>query len=43
MNFFERQAQARRNSSRLVLLFALAVLGIVCAVDFAAWVAYGIG
>ncbi|WP_394001215.1 M48 family metallopeptidase [Luteimonas sp. WGS1318] len=33
MNFFERQAQARRNSTRLVVLFALAVLGIVVAVD----------
>ncbi|MGO4552479.1 M48 family metallopeptidase [Lysobacter sp. 2RAF19] len=43
MNFFERQAAARRNSSRLVLLFALAVVGIVCAVDFAAWLAFGIG
>lgn len=42
MNFFERQAQARRNSSRLILLFALAVIGIVLAVDFAAWIAFGI-
>ena len=33
MNFFEHQAAARRNSSRLVLLFALAVAGIVIAVD----------
>ena len=33
MNFFERQAQARRASTRLVVLFALAVLGIVVAVD----------
>lgn len=33
MNFFERQAQARRSSSRLVLLFGLAVAGIVAAVD----------
>lgn len=31
MNFFERQRQARRNSSRLVTLFALAVGGIVVA------------
>ncbi len=43
MNFFERQAAARRSSSRLVVLFALAVIGIVCAVDFAAWLAYGVG
>ncbi len=35
MNFFEHQAAARRNSSRLVLLFALAVAGIVIAVDLA--------
>ena len=33
MNFFEHQAQARRSSTRLVLLFGLAVLGIVLAVD----------
>ena len=33
MNFFERQARARRNSSRLIVLFALAVLAIVVAVD----------
>ena len=42
MNFFERQAAARRNSSRLVVLFALAVVGIVLAVDFAAWLACGV-
>jgi Zn-dependent protease with chaperone function len=41
MNFFERQAQARRNTSRLVLLFALAVLGIVLAVDLAVLVVFG--
>jgi Zn-dependent protease with chaperone function len=39
MNFFERQAAARRASVRLVLLFALAVLCIVIAVDFVVWVA----
>ena len=43
MNFFERQAAARRNSTRLVVLFALAVLGIVLAVDFAAYLAFGGG
>ncbi|MFT4178245.1 MAG: M48 family metallopeptidase [Thermomonas sp.] len=37
MNFFEQQAAARRNSTRLVILFALAVAGIVAAVDLAAW------
>ena len=41
MNFFEHQAAARRTSSRLVILFALAVVGIVLAVDFAAWVVFG--
>ena len=33
MNFFERQDQARRQSKRLVLLFVLAVFGVVAAVD----------
>ncbi|MBL8262760.1 MAG: M48 family metallopeptidase [Xanthomonadaceae bacterium] len=37
MNFFERQATARRASLRLVFLFAFAVLGIVCAIDLLAW------
>ncbi len=41
MNFFEHQAQARRVSSRLVVLFALAVIGIVLAVDFAVVTAVG--
>ena len=36
MNFFERQAAARRASTWLVVLFALAVLGIMVAVDAAA-------
>jgi Zn-dependent protease with chaperone function len=35
MNFFEQQAQARRNSTRLVVLFALAVAGMVLAIDLA--------
>ena len=43
MNFFEQQAAARRTSIRLIVLFGLAVAGIVAAVDFAAWVAYGGG
>jgi Zn-dependent protease with chaperone function len=43
MNFFERQARARRASTRLTVLFALAVLGIVLAVDLAAWLAFGGG
>ncbi|RZA18602.1 MAG: peptidase M48 Ste24p [Lysobacteraceae bacterium] len=41
MNFFEHQAAARRTSSRLVILFALAVVGIVAAVDIATYVATG--
>jgi Zn-dependent protease with chaperone function len=41
MNFFEHQAAARRTSTRLVVLFALAVAGIVIAVDLAAYVAFG--
>lgn len=36
MNFFERQADGRRNSKILLVLFALAVIGIVVAVDAAA-------
>lgn len=39
MNFFEHQAAARRASTRLVLLFVLAVVGIVCAVDVAVLIA----
>ncbi len=46
MNFFEHQAAARKTSNRLVLLFALAVVGIVLAVDlvvFVALAAHGTG
>ncbi|GAA5004886.1 M48 family metallopeptidase [Pseudoluteimonas lycopersici] len=39
MNFFEHQAAARRTSAWLVALFALAVAGIVLAVDLVAWIA----
>ncbi len=35
MNFFEHQAAARRGAGRLIVLFSLAVLGIVLAVDAA--------
>ena len=35
MNFFEQQARARRSSTRLVVLFAMAVVGIVLAIDLA--------
>lgn len=41
MNFFEHQAAARRTSTRLVLLFALAVLCIVAAVDVVTAIAIG--
>ncbi len=37
MNFFEHQAAARRATSRLVLLFVLAVLCIVIALDAVVW------
>ena len=42
MNFFERQQQARTSSRRLVFLFALAVIGIVVAIDLAVWAALGV-
>ncbi len=41
MNFFEHQAQARRSSTRLVLLFALAVVAIVLAVNLAVMMVSG--
>lgn len=41
MNFFQRQAAARRRSTQLLLLFALAVIGIMAAV--AAGVAFAFG
>jgi Zn-dependent protease with chaperone function len=41
VNFFEHQAAARRASTRLVVLFALAVAGIVAAVDAVVFVAAG--
>lgn len=37
MNFFEQQAAARRSTSRLLLLFALAIAGVVLAVDLSFW------
>jgi Zn-dependent protease with chaperone function len=43
MNFFENQAAARSATTRLIVLFAMAVVGIVAAVDFAAWIAFGGG
>lgn len=41
MNFFEHQAVARRNSTRMVALFVLAVVGIVVAVDVGVWLTLG--
>ena len=41
MNFFERQAGARRQSRRLVILFALAVLATVASVDLVLMLAFG--
>ncbi len=43
MNFFEHQALARRSSTRMVVLFALAVIGIVLAVDLAVLLLLGGG
>ncbi|MGE5828147.1 MAG: M48 family metallopeptidase [Micromonosporaceae bacterium] len=40
MNFFERQRQVRRLSVRLVVLFAIAVIGIVLVVDLVVAVAF---
>jgi Zn-dependent protease with chaperone function len=40
MDFFERQRQVKRLSARLVLLFVVAVVGIVAAVDLAAAFAF---
>ncbi len=42
MNFFERQAATRKQSKRLVVLFVLAVIAIVIAVDIAFIIAYGV-
>ncbi|MCL7715715.1 M48 family metallopeptidase [Stenotrophomonas mori] len=43
MNFFEHQARARRNSVRLLLLFALAVVAIVAVLDVLVLLATGSG
>lgn len=37
MNFFERQTQVRKVSARLVLLFVVAVVGIIAVIDAAAF------
>ncbi len=44
MDLFERQEAVRRRSRRLLVLFALAVLGIVVAVNAVVWIAlFGLG
>lgn len=42
MNFFAHQEQARRQTRRMLILFALAVLAIVVATDFVVMVAIGV-
>lgn len=42
MDFFEHQDAARRNTRYLILLFLLATVGIVLAVDVAAGVIFGV-
>jgi len=41
MDFFAQQARVRGSSRRLVVLFALAVVAIVAAIDAAVWLAMG--
>jgi Zn-dependent protease with chaperone function len=41
VNFFERQRQVKRLSGRLVLLFGLAVIGIVATIDLIALLVFG--
>jgi Zn-dependent protease with chaperone function len=43
MDFFEEQVLARKRTMRLVLLFALAVLGVVVSVYFLAMIFYSTG
>lgn len=42
MDFFEQQAKARRSSTRLVVLFVLAVAGMVLAIDLAVLLVAGV-
>ena len=42
MNFFERQQHVRRMSARLVLLFAVAVFGIVLVINLAVVFAFNV-
>jgi Zn-dependent protease with chaperone function len=41
VNFFERQRHVRRMSTRLVILFVVAVIGIIAAIDLAVAFAFG--
>ncbi|MBN8712960.1 MAG: M48 family metallopeptidase [Xanthomonadales bacterium] len=41
MDFFAQQARVRGSSRRLVVLFVLAVVAIVAAIDFVVWLAFG--
>ena len=41
MDFFARQAQVRSSTRVLVVLFALAVIAIVAAVDFSVYIVFG--
>jgi Zn-dependent protease with chaperone function len=43
MNFFEHQQQARRSTTRLILLFVIAVAGVVLAVNIALSLVFGWG
>ena len=43
MNFFEQQDQARRQTRWLLVLFGLAVIAIVMAIDLAVLVGFGLG
>jgi len=43
VNFFEHQAAAKRSTTRMVVLFALAVIGMVVAVDLAVLLLLGGG
>ena len=43
MNFFEQQDQARRQTRWLLVLFVLAVIAIVAAIDLAVLVGFGLG
>ncbi|MEO7433317.1 MAG: M48 family metallopeptidase [Dokdonella sp.] len=43
MNFFDHQDRARRQTRRMIVLFAIAVVAIVVAIDGVLYVAMGVG